>query len=238
MGVLDGIIEAYTGERGFMGTHRYKVFGILEVASKTGRTETNGASGAADGTGRPWEEVHRQFSDAMKERLEPFRGNIPVEPHQMRGTFEECRYTSRVLRRSFVDSDSERSIACVTLDLHNTGITFQPGDRLAVMPLNSWEECAKVAAALGLDDMLDAPVQLDSRWSRFADHLDTVANHGVARLPGSAKLTVKDVLRRGHLAPLTQELVLKIHSLLRASSNTVLQVLATDEWPVRGTLGV
>ncbi|KAL9946156.1 hypothetical protein ACHAO5_004152 [Verticillium nonalfalfae] len=237
MGVLDGIIEAYTGERGFMGTHRYKVFGILEVASKTGRTETNGASGAADGTGRPWEEVHRQFSDAMKERLEPFRGNIPVEPHQMRGTFEECRYTSRVLRRSFVDSDSERSIACVTLDLHNTGITFQPGDRLAVMPLNSWEECAKVAAALGLDDMLDAPVQLDSRWSRFADHLDTVANHGVARLPGSAKLTVKDVLRRGHLAPLTQELVLKIHSLLRASSNTVLQVLATDEWPVRGTLG-
>ncbi|KAF4834122.1 Sulfite reductase [NADPH] flavoprotein alpha-component [Colletotrichum siamense] len=238
MGVLDGIIEAYTGERGFMGTHRYKVFGILEVASKTGRTETNGASGASDDSGRPWEEVHRQFSDAMKERLEPYRGNIPVEPHEMRGTFEECRYKSRILTRSFVDSDHERSIAMVTLDLHNTGITFQPGDRLAIMPLNSWEECAKVAAALGLDSMLDAPVLLDRKWSRFAEHLDTVSNHGVAS-PSSQvkKLMVKDILRRGHLAPLTQELVLKIHAMLRASSNTVLQVLATDEWPVRGSLG-
>ncbi|KAF6816566.1 sulfite reductase flavoprotein alpha-component [Colletotrichum sojae] len=236
MGVLDGIIEAYTGERGFMGTHRYKVFGILEVASKTGRTETNGASGASGDSGRPWEEVHRQFSDAMKERLEPYRGNIPVEPHEMRGTFEECRYKSRILARSFVDSDPERSIAMVTLDLHNTGITFQPGDRLAIMPLNSWEECAKVAAALGLDTMLDSPVLLDRKWSRFAEHLDTVSNHGV--VPQTPrKLMVKDILRRGHLAPLTQDLVLKIHAMLRASSNTVLQVLATDEWPVRGSLG-
>ena len=28
MGVLDGVVEAYTGERGFMGAHRYKVFGV------------------------------------------------------------------------------------------------------------------------------------------------------------------------------------------------------------------
>ncbi|OLN87602.1 Sulfite reductase [NADPH] flavoprotein alpha-component [Colletotrichum chlorophyti] len=238
MGVLDGIIEAYTGERGFMGTHRYKVFGILEVASKTGRTETNGASGASDDSGRPWEEVHRQFSDAMKERLEPHRGNIPVEPHEMRGTFEECRYKSRILTRSFVDSDSERSVAMVTLDLSNTGITFQPGDRLAVMPLNSWEECAKVAAALGLDTMLETPVLLDRKWSRFADHLKSVSSHGIASSQKQAiRLTAKDILRRGHLAPLTRELVLNIHAMLKASSNTVLQVLATDEWPVRGSLG-
>lgn len=74
-GVLDGIIEAYTGERGFMGTHRYKVFGILEIAAKTGRTETNGLSGATDAS-RPWEETHKQFSDAMKERLEPYRKSL------------------------------------------------------------------------------------------------------------------------------------------------------------------
>lgn len=236
MGVLDGIVEAYTGERGFMGTHRYKVFGILEVASKTGRTETNGNSGGADDTGRPWEEVHRQFSDAMKERLEPYRGNIPVEPHQMRGSFEECRYKSTVLSRSFVDADPRRSIALITLDLHNTGITFQPGDRLAVMPLNSWEECAKVAAALGLDQLLNSPVVLDRKWSRFAQHMGSVSNHGALNSPPKT-FTVKDILRRGHLAPLTQELVLKVHALLRASSNTLLEVLATEEWPVRGTLG-
>lgn len=230
MGVLDGIVEAYTGERGFMGVHRYKVFGILEVAGKTGRTETNGASGAAD-AGRPWEETHKQFSEAMKERLAPYRADIPVEPHEMRGTFEECRYKSRVLGRSYVDNDPKRGIAMVTLDIQDTGITFQPGDRLAVMPLNSWEECAKVAASLGLDEMLNVQVPPNKAWARFSEHLGSVS-----RTP-TGPLTVRDLLRRGHLAPLTQNLVLKIHEMLRASSNTVLQVLATDEWPVRGTLG-
>ncbi|KAI0119306.1 hypothetical protein F4814DRAFT_458635 [Daldinia grandis] len=230
MGVLDGIIEAYTGERGFMGTHRYKVFGILEIAAKTGRTETNGLSGAADGS-RPWEETHKQFSDAMKERLEPYRGSLSVEPHQMRGTFEECRYVTRVLNRSHVDSDSTRSIALVTLDIQDTGITFMAGDRLAVMPLNSWEECAKVAAALGLETRIDDPVNVTGTWSRFEQHLASV------RRTAAKKLTVADILRRGHLAPITKELALKIHGLVAASSNTVLQVLATDEWPVRGSLG-
>lgn len=238
-GVLDGIIEAYTGERGFMGAHRYKVFGILEVASKTGRTETNGNSGGTDTSGRPWEEVHKQFSDAMKERLEPYRGHIPVEPHEMRGSFEECRYKSRIVSRSYVDSDPNRSIALVSLDIHDTGVTFQPGDRLAIMPLNSWEECAKVAAALGLDAMLDTIVSLDKKWTRFAEHLGSVLdNHLTSQFrTHTPQIKVKDILRRGHLAPLTQDLVLKVHSMLRASSNTVLQILATDEWPVRGSLG-
>lgn len=229
MGVLEGIVEAYTGERGFMGAHRYKVFGILEVAAKTGRTETNGASGAGDET-RPWEETHRQFSDAMKERLEPFRGNVKVEPHEMRGTFEECRYLSHVLGCSSVDSDPTQSVALVTLDIRNTGITFAPGDRLAIMPLNSWEECAKVAAALGLED-IDVSPPLTDTWARFELHLGSV-RRGVA-----SKLKIGDILRRGHLAPITKDLALKVHEMLHASSNTVLQVLAAEEWPVYGSLG-
>ncbi|EPE02341.1 sulfite reductase flavoprotein alpha-component [Ophiostoma piceae UAMH 11346] len=234
MGVLDGIVEAYTGERGFMGVHRYKVFGILEVAAKTGRTETNGASGAAD-AGRPWEETHKQFSEAMKERLEPFRGQLSIEPHQMRGTFEECRYVARVQSRSPVDSDTSRSISLVTLDIRDTGITFMPGDRLALMPLNSWDECAKVAAALGLQDRLttELETQTDSTWGRLEHHLASVHREtGPLR-----KLTVSDVLRRGHLAPITQSLALQLHERLQATSSTVLQVLATTSWPVCASLG-
>lgn len=180
---------------------------------------------------RPWEETHKQFSDAMKERLEPFRGKMLGEPHEIRGTFEECRFRSRVLSRNFVDNDHKRSIARVTLDLRDTGVTFQPGDRLAIMPLNSWTECAKVALALGLEEMLDVPVGLNKKWSRFAEHLGSVSRGAAPRL------AVRDIIRRGHLAPLTRDLVLKVHSMLRASSNVVLQVLATNEWPVRGSLG-
>lgn len=231
-GALDGIVEAYTGERGFMGTHRYKVFGLLEVAGKTGRAETNGNSGPATAdNSRPWEGTHKAFSDSMKERLEPHRGNLHIEPHQMRGSFAECRFKATVLSRSFVDSDPERSIAKVMLDIQDTGITFAPGDRLAIMPLNSWEECAKVAAALGLDNMFEDPVGLDSQWTRFSEHLGSVS-----RQP-TPKMLVKDILRRGHLAPLSQELVMKLHTMLRASSNTVLQILGTAEWPVLASLG-
>jgi sulfite reductase alpha subunit-like flavoprotein/predicted heme/steroid binding protein len=230
MGVLEGIVEAYAGERGFMGVHRYKVFGILEVAAKTGRTATNGLSGAADAT-RPWEETHRQFSDAMKERLEPFRGKLDMEPHSMRGTFEECRYMAKIAGCSAIDTDVTRSTARVTLDIRDTGITFAPGDRVAVMPLNSWEECAKMVAALGLDEHFNEPVPTRGVWSRFEHHLSSVTR------TSHRQLTVIDILRRGHLAPITKELTVKVHELLHASSNTVLQVLATEEWPVNGSLG-
>ena len=180
---------------------------------------------------RPWEQTHAEFSASMKERLEPFRGQRDLDPHQMRGTFEECRYRGRILSRDSVDSDPSRSIAMVTLDIQESGITFQPGDRLAVMPMNSWTECAKVAAALGLDSMLEDTVALDKVWSRYADHIASVTR------TGRPQLTVIDILRKGHLAPITQELATKLHTMLRASSNTVLQVLATNEWPVRASLG-
>ncbi|KAJ1324944.1 sulfite reductase (NADPH) flavoprotein alpha-component [Microdochium nivale] len=231
MGVLDGIVEAYTGERGFMGVHRYKVWGILSVAAKCGRAGTNGNSGSGDTDGRPWEETHRQFSDAMKERLEVYRGKNLVEPHQMRGSFEECRYPSSVLNRTHIDGDAARTIAKVTLDLQDTGVTFQPGDRLALMPLNSWDECAKVLLALGLEDMLEVAIKPTPLWARFAEHLGSV------RRQPPPSLTVRDIVRRGHLAPLTKELVLKLHTSLQASSPVVTRALSTPEWPIRGSLG-
>ncbi|KAH9208301.1 hypothetical protein DL95DRAFT_527505 [Leptodontidium sp. 2 PMI_412] len=233
-GVLEGLVESYMGERGWMGTHRYKVYGFLEVVAKTGRSETNGNAGAGDNAGRPWEMVHKSLSESMKERLDPYRGAISQQPHEMRGSFEECRFKAPIVNRQFIDSDPSRSTAMVTFDLHNTGITFMPGDRLAVMPLNTWNEVAKVAAALGLEDMLDEPVSTANapEWGRFAKHLASVSR--TTKIP---ELTVRDILRRGHLAPLTKDLVMAFHTLMRASSNTTLKLLACEEWPVPGTVG-
>ncbi|KAF2261865.1 hypothetical protein CC78DRAFT_499454 [Lojkania enalia] len=232
-GVLEGLIESYAGERGFMGTHRYKVYGFLEVVAKTGRTETNGNAGAGDGEGRPWEEVHRTLSDSMRERLDPYRGEVKVQPHQMRGSFEECRFQARIMDRQTIDSDPNRSTGMITFDIQNTGITFQPGDRLAVMPINASYETTKVAAALGLEDMMEAivPVEQGSEWARFSKHMEIIS-----KAP-SAGLKVKDVLKRGHLAPLTKELIVSVHQTLRASSQTILRILAADEWPIKGSLG-
>lgn len=62
----------------------------------------------------------------MKERLDPYRGEVKVQPHEMRGSFEECRFQARILDRQHIDGDPLRTTGMVTFDLHNTGITFQP----------------------------------------------------------------------------------------------------------------
>jgi hypothetical protein len=62
----------------------------------------------------------------MKERLKPYRGDVKVQPHEMRGSFEECRFQARILDRQQIDNDPNRSTGMVTFDLNNTGITFQP----------------------------------------------------------------------------------------------------------------
>lgn len=234
MGVMEGILEAYISERGWMGTHKYKVYGFLEVVAKTGRSETNGNSGASDNAGRPWEEVHKTLSDSMKERLEPFRGKTNLQPHQLRGSFEECRFKARIISRSSLDDDPSRATGTITFGLEGTGITYQPGDRLVIMPVNSWTEVNKMTAALGLDDLLQAQVPLTpgSDWERFAKHLKAIR-----RTEGHPSLTVQDILRRGHLAPLTKEFVMALHMALRASSSTVIKVLGSEMWPVQGTVG-
>ncbi|KAF8650910.1 hypothetical protein AX16_005035 [Volvariella volvacea WC 439] len=239
LGVLDAIVESYAGEKGFMGTHRYKVYGFLEVVAKTGRVETNGNAGATDTAGRPWQEVHRTLAESMKERLEPYRseGSLDVAPQDIRGSYDECRFWAKIIDRSSIDDDPHRTTGKVTFDLRNVGLTSIPGDRLAVMPLNAWSDVEKIVGALGLMDYLDARIDLNiptaAKWKRYARHEADVSK----RDPNTASITVRDILRKGKIAPLTKDMVLAVHSLVRVSSAATLRVLGSDAWPVHGSLG-
>jgi len=183
------------------------VYGFLEIAAKTGRAGTNGNPEAGKSSGKLWQEAHQLLSSSMKERLDPYHKDITVQPHEMRGSFEECRFSSRVLQRVNIDQDPVRTTGMVTFDLGKTGITFRPGDRLAVMPLNSHSEIEKVVSALGVRDILDQAVPLESHpdWKRFANHLCKVEKEKF-----SGTLSVHDILKRGHLAPLTRSTVMKV----------------------------
>jgi sulfite reductase alpha subunit-like flavoprotein len=183
------------------------VYGFLEIISKTGRTDTNGNPGLAKSKAKVWQETHKLLSDSLTERLEPHHKDITVQPHEMRGTFEECRFSSRILVRGNIDQDPTRTTGMVTFDINKTGITFKPGDRLAVMPLNSPSEIEKVVSALGLREILHQEVHLQSHpdWKRFANHLFKVDSQTF-----SGALSVYDILRRGHLAPLTESTVKKV----------------------------
>ncbi len=66
----DEALGRYTGESGFLGRHRLKVYGYLELAFKVGRTVTiGGFSGPFQN--RVWNEVDNELASAADERRPP-----------------------------------------------------------------------------------------------------------------------------------------------------------------------
>lgn len=102
----------------------------------------SGGAGSTDDSGRPWREVHKTLAASMKERLEPYRSKalLEREPHEMRGSYDECRFSVKISARTAIDDDPDRTTCKITLDIKNSGLTFIPGDRLAIMLQNSWAD--------------------------------------------------------------------------------------------------
>jgi hypothetical protein len=101
------------------------------------------------------------------------------------------------------------------------------------MPVNASHEIAKVSAALGLDQMMATVISPEesSEWNRFSKHIETISKKQ------NLNLTVKDILQRGHIAPLTKELIFSVNRSLQSSSKSTLKLLHSNEWPVKGSLG-
>ena len=72
--------ECYAGDHGFLGRHRRKVYGYLEIAFKVGRTLTiGGFSGPF--AARTWNEVDDALAQARAERIQASAlGNAPQQP--------------------------------------------------------------------------------------------------------------------------------------------------------------
>lgn len=172
-GLFNGILESYAGERGLLGTHRYKVYGFLELAFKSGRTETNGHTMTADDRG--WEVVHDQFQKARMERMQIKYQRcedswcVPT----VRGTFLECPWSAKIKERNIIDKDDTGTTRKVTIDLEGTGITYLPGDRLTVLPENSPLDVQNTLNCLGLSE--STTVQLVGDWSIFFEGKEAVS---------------------------------------------------------------
>jgi sulfite reductase alpha subunit-like flavoprotein len=184
-------------------TREDKVFGFLEVVVKSGRSETNSGSGEASIDYRPWEEVHRSLSQAMKERMEPYEV-FTKEPHEIRGTFKECRYRGHISGRASIDKDPTRRTSKVTIDIYNSGVTVSPGDRIAIMPRNNGDEVDKIVRALDLNSILDGPVPATEDWQEYLQHM--IMLYGTER---PAYLTAREIFLGGVLSPLSRNVLEK-----------------------------
>jgi sulfite reductase (NADPH) flavoprotein alpha-component len=129
-GLFQAVFDAYAGDRGYLGVHRRKVYGFLEVAFKVGRQVTiGGFSGTFKD--RPWKTVDAELENT---RIERYTG-LAVHP-----------YYARLARRSTTAAGG--SVRQIGLEIARSGITYRPGDRVGVLPENTVELVQRTLQAL------------------------------------------------------------------------------------------
>ena len=107
-GLFAAALDAYAGPKGYLGTHRLKVYGYLEFAFKVGRAVTIGGFAGAF-RDRAWKEVDGELDSSRRERYEdaPRGGRFGV-----------------VERRERLGATVHR----IVLDVASAGVPYRPGD--------------------------------------------------------------------------------------------------------------
>lgn len=203
-GVFQSALDAYASDKGFLGTHRLKVYGYLEMAFKVGRSVTiGGFKGLFQD--RTWDEIDGELAQSKTERI---AGSPPQTYHALP-------------RR--IDRGDDPGIAAlhVAFEMEDAGARYRPGDRCAVLP-----ESDERLIAVTLD-VLQASgserVSLDRRW-RDAVNL----RHGYE---GATDLPLRDLLRFGTIRPVSREVAQRLLALSANSSLArIVNARAEDQW--------
>ncbi|NSL87309.1 hypothetical protein ECE50_010740 [Chitinophaga sp. Mgbs1] len=146
-GAYYSLVESYAGRQGFLGVHKRKVYGYLQMAFKVGRSVTiGGFSGLFKE--RTWEEVDDELEST---RLE--------------------RYADKSLKCPFATISGRRpagslDVQNIQLDIRDKGVSYRPGDRVAILPSNNEQEVAQLLQLLQLPPEL--PVKINERWREHA----------------------------------------------------------------------
>ena len=98
----------------------------------------------------------------MKPWYHEYEGERPFPT--IRGTFLECPWSAKIKERRSIDKDVHGSTRQVIIDIKGTGVTYLPGDRLAVLPENSPSDVQDCLDTLGLSET--TTVGLEGDWSR------------------------------------------------------------------------
>jgi sulfite reductase alpha subunit-like flavoprotein len=173
--LFDTLFDAYAGRKGYLGTHRLKVYGFLELAFKVGRSVTiTGISGG-------FKDRHWNTLDAILEetRLERFK---ELPPH--------AQY-ARV--RSRQATAAEGGVTRVVLDTSETGVIYRPGDRCGVLSMNRPDVVDATLLAFGATG--DEPIPLNAAWRE-------AVRYRMEHPPGTDSLQLRMFLTYAKLRPL------------------------------------
>lgn len=186
-GLFKEAFEIYAGRNGFLGRHRMKVFGYLEIAFKVGRSVTIGGF-AGLFKDRTWEQVDAELEYSRLERLESF----PSRCHY--GTIKSVGQTHH---------SGPQNVKHVVIDVAAAGIRYAPGDRCGILPENSDELIEKTLAALesnGSDQII-----LTEEWVQAAQ-----LRYGYE---GATHLDLRTFLRFAKIRPVVPRLAEALHAI-------------------------
>jgi sulfite reductase (NADPH) flavoprotein alpha-component len=207
-GLYNAVLDAYIGDKGWMGLHRIKAYGFLEVAFKVGRAVTTGAKFTGLFKDKTWEKIDGELSAVRDERYSA--GNQQVYFGRPRsGTVT-------------TDPGSNTWISFIELDVTGQGIQYQPGDRVGVLSENSDALVHKTLRALqatGGELVHLTPVWLEALRFRAGYSADIKV------------LPLRSVLSFGKIRPVTREAAKRLLTISASSSlKRILDARMEDQW--------
>lgn len=216
LGIYNALIDAYAGDKGFLGVHRLKAYGFLEVAFKVGRSVTTGAKFTGLFKDRTWDKIDAELALTRDERY--LHGN---------------QYTYSVKSKSgtiSTDPQTKQWINFIAFDITEKGMYYQPGDRVGVLVENSDFLIRETLAALQATG--DEEVALTQQWQE--------ALRLRPEYTGKEKtLPLRTILKFGKIRPVSREIGKRLFAL--SASETLRRVLNAqmeDQWELWDLLNI
>jgi sulfite reductase alpha subunit-like flavoprotein len=205
-GLLKEAVDAYTGKNGFLGRHRMKVYGYLELAFKVGRNVTiGGFSGVF--RDRTWDQVDSELESSRTERLATFPSNC----HQA---------LVKSIRSIHPNAPGIKSIV---LDVSGSGVRYEAGDRVGILPEN--DDALIDVTLRSLRASGSEVIKLTPEWCE-AVRLRVGYENAIA-------LPLREVLRFGRIRPVVPRVAEALHA---ASQNEILRRAIFDQSTIRWEL--
>ena len=213
-GIYNATLDAYVGDRGWMGLHRVKAYGFLEVAFKVGRQVTTGARFTGLFKDRTWDKVDGELAIVREER------RPPVGPPVVFGTARRGRV---------VTTESGAWTCYLEIDVTGQGVHHAPGDRVGVLAENDDELVHRTVTALQATG--DELVRLTPGWRSM---VACRAGYGEVDV-----LPLRALLRFAQLRPIGRAVAKRLVELTAVGAwQRVVDARMEDQWELWDVLNL
>lgn len=205
-GLFRRVVDTYANESGFLGKHRIKVFGFIEVGAKVGRVETVGGTETNSWESRQWEKLNSLFQEAIHERLMQY----------------DDRYISvKVMSSSPLQGGNADRVVMST----DGSLVYKPGDHIEVLPRNPDGVVRDTIEVLGLQRESLLNIRCE-QWKRALSDHGIPYSTGVHR--GSIQVSAESFFEIASLVPLDYELGRRLANSLFCINPAVRTYLAEE----------